>query len=594
MTLSKNLLYRLWLHLTDKLRFRFKMLLILMLTTSMLEVISIGAFIPFLGALTNPSYVLAYSNLANFIKKMKIYDENDLILLMTILFFSAVLISGFIRILFLRISNNIIFSAGAELSQKIYRQTLYQSYGEFCKKSSSEAIDSIANKANNIIYLSILPVVTIINTSILVLIFFLSILAFKPNLAITIVGGFLIIYFLISFFVKNKLKKNGELLSISSTHLIKLIQEAYGGFRNITIDGLQETYFDRYKKSDLILRNAQAENLFLGTFPRVAVEVLGIILLTVTTYILTIRPGGIINALPLLGALALAAQRILPLLQQGYNAWTNIRSGQTSLIGVLHLLDQSSIDRSNINPDPIIFKKNIVLKNVTFNYENEGKIVFNKINLKISKGKQYGIIGETGAGKSTLVDLIMGLVEPVSGTLEVDNLVINDSNKKNWQARIAHVPQNIFLTDSSIIENIAFGVQNEKIDLEKVKKICRIVELYKFIENLPKKYNSMVGERGILVSGGQRQRIGIARALYKEADVIILDEATNALDYLTEYKIINAIRKFDQNLTILMISHKLYTLNNCNKILEVDLEGNVKLLNYEHLNNSKSLVNKLY
>lgn len=547
-----------------------------MLLNSLFEVVSIGMLIPFLGILTNPKYITNNQYFSKIIAFIRIDTEKDLILAITVLFLISAVLSGFMKILYLWSSNRISFDAGAELSQKIYKQYLYQSYQDYYKKNSGEAINDIVNKANNIIYLTIVPVVIIINVCILITSLFFAVMVLDKFLSILIIGCFLILYLIIGNFTKNKLKNNGNILSNSSGYLIRTIQETYGGFRNIVIDGLQEIYYNQYRKADNSLRSAQAENLFLGQFPRHAIEVLAIVVFTLVAYVLNINSGGLLEALPLLGALALAAQRILPLLQHAYGAWANIRSGKASLDDTLFLLDKQKFRVNEVNLRTILFNKEIYLNNISFKYDTKDKYVLNNVKIKILKGKKYGFMGKTGSGKSTLVDLIMGLLNPTTGTIEVDGLVINTSNKEKWQSQIAHVPQNIFLTDNSIMKNIAFGVEESDIDSNRVVSICKALELSDLIESWPEKYDTFVGERGILLSGGQRQRIGIARALYKKVDIIILDEATSALDQLTECNVYRAIENLDEKLTLLIISHKKSNFLKCDEIFEIDHYGTVK------------------
>jgi ATP-binding cassette subfamily B protein len=221
------------------------------------------------------------------------------------------------------------------------------------------------------------------------------------------------------------------------------------------------------------------------------------------------------------------------------------------------------------NTDIALFEKEINLANVYFKYQDKNNFVLEAINLKINKGSRIGIIGKTGSGKSTLIDLIMGLLHPSNGSIEIDGVTLDSKNLRGWQKQIAHVPQFIYLADVSIKENIAFGVQDDVIDFEKVKTCAQKAQLNELIESLPDNYDTKVGEKGVQLSGGQRQRIGIARALYKNAKIIIFDEATSALDDHTEKAIIKTINDLDPDLTILMIAHRVTTLKNCCTIIEV-------------------------
>jgi ATP-binding cassette subfamily B protein len=266
----------------------------------------------------------------------------------------------------------------------------------------------------------------------------------------------------------------------------------------------------------------------------------------------------------------LGAQRILPLLQQFYTSLTSLRGGQASLEDVLHLLNQPLPDYLSLaSIKKLTFDRQIELLGISFKYGSDQPWILSEINLRIPAGARVGIIGATGSGKSTMLDIIMGLITPTCGSLLIDGKVITLENHRGWQAHIAHVPQAIYLADSTIAENIAFGVPLEKIDHDAVRLAAQRAQLSAVVESWPQKYSTPVGERGVRLSGGQRQRIGIARALYKDADVIILDEATSALDNETESSVMTAIESLDKNLTVIIVAHRLSTLKGCNQVIEM-------------------------
>jgi ATP-binding cassette subfamily B protein len=277
------------------------------------------------------------------------------------------------------------------------------------------------------------------------------------------------------------------------------------------------------------------------------------------------------SAIPTLAALALGAQRLLPALQNFYFNWTSIRAGQESVEDGLQFLEQPFPEHAHKpNPSPIFFRESIQLENVSFQYTREGAVVLNNLNLHLEKGKRYGFVGTTGCGKSTLLDVIMGLLKPTQGFLKIDQQVITENNYRSWQVIIAHVPQAIYLSDTSLAENIAFGVEVDKIDMKRVREAAEKAQIAETIEALPQKYKTYVGERGIRLSGGQRQRIGIARALYKKAQVIVFDEATSALDNETELAVMEGIENLADDLTILIVAHRVTTLKRCDKIFRMD------------------------
>lgn len=571
-----ELLKRLWRHINPRRRRQFGLLLVLMLFASFAEILSIGAVLPFLGVLTAPERIFELTLAKPFIQALELTEPAQLLLPLTIVFGMAALIAGVMRLLLLWVSNRLSFATGSDLSISIYRRTLYQPYAVHCARNSSEVINGISGKANGIIYNIIIPALTLISCSVMLTAILIALLAVEPIITLTVFSGFGLIYTFIICLTRNRLAINGQIIAHESTQVIKSLQEGLGGIRDVLIDGSQSIYCQIYSKADLSQRIAQGNSLFIGASPRYAMEALGLILIAGIAYTLTHQDEGIAKAIPILGALALGAQRLLPVLQQAYSAWTSIQVGQASLQDTVDLLDQPLPFYANQTvSEPLPFKQSIRLKQINFRYGPQMPYVLKEINLTIIKGSRVGFIGTTGSGKSTLLDIVMGLLQVTNGSLEVDGKVITSINNRAWQARVAHVPQAIFLADSTVEENIAFGALKGQIDHTRVRQAAQQAKIAESIESWPKQYQTFVGERGIRLSGGQRQRIGIARALYKRADVIIFDEATSALDNETEQAVMQAIEDLNQDLTILIIAHRLTTLKNCTQIVELG-EGCIK------------------
>jgi ATP-binding cassette subfamily B protein len=571
-----TLLKRLWHHISLRRRGQFGLLLVLMLLASFAEILSIGAVLPFLGVLTAPERVFEHSAAQPIIQAMGLTMPAQLLLPLSIAFGAAALIAGITRLLLLWASTRLSFATGADLSTSIYRRTLYQPYAVHCARNSSEVINGISSKANGIIYSIIVPALTLISSSVMLIAILIALLAVEPVIALAAFGGFGLIYAFIIRLTRKQLLADSQRIARESTHVIKSLQEGLGGIRDVLIDGSQATYCHIYRNADLPLRRAQGNNLFISSSPRYGMEALGMMLIAALAYSLAQQADGIAKAIPILGALALGAQRLLPVLQQAYGSWTNILGGQASLQDTLELLDQPLPDFAyQPAAEPLSFKHNISLKQLAFRYCPQTPYVLKHLNLTIAKGSRVGFIGTTGSGKSTLLDIVMGLLQPTGGTLEIDGQPVAPTINRAWQAHIAHVPQAIFLADSSIEENIAFGVPIDQIDSQRVRQAAQQAQIAGSIESWPKQYQTFVGERGIRLSGGQRQRIGIARALYKQADVIIFDEATSALDNETEQAVMEAIEGLSEDLTLLIIAHRLTTLKNCTQIVELG-EGGIK------------------
>jgi ATP-binding cassette subfamily B protein len=390
-------------------------------------------------------------------------------------------------------------------------------------------------------------------------------------IAIAATVGFGIIYSSIMWAIRGRLNTNSNRIARESNQVIKSLQEGLGGIRDILLDGSQAVYCRQYRSADIALRHAQGSNSFLSSSPRYLVESVSMVLIAALAYLMSQGNRGLDAAVPILGALALGAQRMLPAMQMAYAAWASLRGELNSMKDTVELLEQRLPDHAHLPPPaPLTFRNRIELENVSFRYTTDQPWILRKISLTIDKGRRIGFIGATGSGKSTLLDIIMGLLQPSEGAIIIDGEQIVPENLRHWQACVAHVPQSIFLADSSVEENIAFGVDEALIDRQRLRQAAQQAQIHETIESWPEGYKTLVGERGVRLSGGQRQRIGIARALYRQAQVIIFDEATSALDQLTEEAVISSIEALNPNLTILMIAHRLSTLNNCSQILRVE------------------------
>ncbi len=571
-----TLLKRLWHHISPRRRGQFGLLLILMISASFAEILSIGAVLPFLAVLTAPERIFQLPAAQPFIRAAGMTSASQLLFPLTITFGIAALLSGVMRLLLLWASTRLSFATGADLSISIYRRTLYQPYAVHVARNSSQVISGISGKANGVIGSIILPTTTLISSIIMLTAILMALLSLNPVIALAAFGGFGLIYLFIIKLTQKQVLLNSQCIARESTQVIKSLQEGLGGIRDVLIDGSQAAYCKIYRNADQPLRKAQGNNTFIGGSPRFGIEALGMMLIALLAYGLAQQPDGMVKAIPVLGALALGAQRLLPVLQGSYGSWSSILGGQVSLRDTLELLDQPLPDYIDQSPvKPLSFQQQIKLNNLSFRYTAQTPLVLNNLNLRIPKGRRIGFIGVTGSGKSTLLDIVMGLLAPTEGSLEIDGQSVTTGNNRAWQAHIAHVPQAIFLADSTIEENIAFGVPKGKIDQSRIKQAAQKAQIADIIESWPKKYQTYVGERGIRLSGGQRQRIGIARALYKQADVIIFDEATSALDNETEQAVMEAIESLDNELTILIIAHRLTTLKNCTQIVEL-ADGGIK------------------
>ena len=571
-----SLIFRLWGHLSGRRRLQLGALLALMIIVSFAEAISIGTVIPFLGILTSPDWLFNHPIAQPFITNLGFTEPKELLKPLTILFASAAVVSGGLRLLLHWTQTRLGYAIGADFSIDIYRRTLYQPYSVHLSRNSSEVITGVTTKADSVVYQSLLPLFTIFSSSMMMLATLSALVALQPVVAIVSITSFGGIYALVIVLTRSRLSRDSHLINREQTLIVKALQEALGGIRDVLIDGTQQLYCRIYERADRQLRRAQANVGIVAISPRFIVEAVGIALIAAMAYVLAVGPQGFGSTIPIMGMLALGAQRMLPVLQQAYSSWTIIRSGQVALMDALELMDQSlPAHAAEPSPSPLAFQRDIGFDTLSFRYSPTRPWVLQGLTLRIPKGGRVGFIGTTGSGKSTLLDIVMGLLIPTEGSLHIDGVKITSLNCRAWQAHIAHVPQSIYLADTTVAENIAFGVPSSQIDYVRVRRAAQRAQIADSIESWEHGYETLVGERGVRLSGGQRQRIGIARALYTEVDVIVFDEATSALDNETERAVMEAISSLSGDLTILMVAHRLSTLRDCTQVVELQ-DGLIK------------------
>jgi len=559
-----------WSYLGGGRRNQFLVLFFLMLVSVFAEVITIGAVIPFLGVLTAPEQLFKLSWIEPLVRILKVESAGELLLPLTLAFILIAVFSSAIRITQLWYNSRLTAAMGTQLRHDIYTTALNKPYEFHLAHNSSDLISLTTEKVSIAVTAGVMQVLYLVTASVMCLAIVVTLIYINPFIALLAFiswgGG----YILIARLVRERMRRNSDIVTTNQPRSVKSMQEGLGGIRDVILDNSQEVFTQGYAKTVHSIQSALVQNIFLSTLPKNLLEVLGVILIAFLAYAMQADSSGQ-NALPLLGAFALGAQRLLPGLQQIYYSWSIINGNHAVLTDVAVWLDVSSDqDKKPQDLAGLEFSKNIELCDIGFRYAGTDKEVLSDIRLTIPKGSQIGFIGETGSGKSTLLDIIMGLLVPTAGELRIDGTKIDSSHVKAWQQNIAHVSQAIFLADGSMLENIAFGIPAEKIDIEQVKRAAGLAQIHDFIETLQDGYQTLVGERGVRLSGGQRQRIGIARALYKKANVLVLDEATSALDNATEKAVMAAIISLGDDLTVLMIAHRLSTLEGCDMVVELN------------------------
>lgn len=561
-------------HLSKRRKAQLAALLPLMLVGAVAELASLGAVLPFLSLLADPSAAGVYPALQRFFSLFGWHNGQSILLPATILFAAVTLCSAAIRMFVSWVSFKFTFAVGLDIGVDVYRRTLYQPYSFHVARNTSEIIGGI-NKVQTVVFNVINPLVQCVVALVVSLVVLGGLILIDASTALMAGLSFALIYVAVTLSTRSRLRANSKIMASSETRRIQAIQEGLGGIRDVLIDGTQAVYLDRFAKVDAAQRRAQANSMFISSSPRYLIESIGMVLIACLAYWLSLRQGGLIAAIPTLGALAIGAQKLLPQLQQIYQGWTSASGNRAAMDDVLELLGQP-IPLEYHSPAPsgaLHLRREIALHDVHFRYAVNAPEVLRGISLRIPCGAKVGFVGKTGSGKSTLIDLIMGLLDATHGRIEIDGQPLSAVNRRAWHSRIAHVPQFIYLADASIAENIALGRGPDEIDMMRVEAAARMAQIADHIKTLPDQYRTQVGERGIRLSGGQRQRIGIARAIYKEAEVLILDEATSALDETTEKLIIHSLIR--KNTTLLMIAHRISTLRECDIIYEI-LDGTLK------------------
>ena len=572
MSSTRQLLLGIAAHLSPRRKRQIAFLTLIAVGSALAELVSLGSVLPFLAVLTEPERIWSASWVQSVAAFAGWVSPSQLLIPAAGAFGLAAVTTASIRLLNLWLGGRLAAAIGSDLSCEAYRRTLFQPYAVHVQRNSSTVINSVSGQiATTVAALNVVIATTTATlVSISLLLGLLLIDAGVATLSALIFGGS---YFLIGFLSRKKLVANGKAIDASRASVLKALHEGLGAIRDVLLDNTQEVYLGIYRESDRPMRRFSASNQFLASFPRFSLEAIGLIVISILACLLVFQKGSGAAALPLLGAFALGAQRLLPALQQAYSGWSSLKSYNADLQGVKAMLEQPlPVVVSRMNP--VALRRDIRFRDVSFRYGPELPPVLSNLSLEIQAGERVGFIGSTGSGKSTSVDLLMGLLSPSSGVLEIDGDDLHDPSYPErlaaWRAAIAHVPQSIYLADSSIAENIAFGVSKDQIDFDRVRLAAQQAQIASFIEASPDGYDSFVGERGIRLSGGQRQRLGIARALYKQAQVLILDEATSALDNDTEQAVMDAINQLDGNLTVVMIAHRLSTVSKCDRVIRLD------------------------
>ena len=556
-------------------------LLILILVMAFLDMLGVASIFPFIAVLANPQLVENNTILNYFYQHSKVHfgidDINQFVFILGLAVFFMLMISLFFRAIMNYAQVRFKLVREYSIGSRLVEGYLNQPYIWFLNRHSADLGKTILSEVSQVIGGILIPIVNLIAQSAVTLALLILLVLVDPVLALSVGLVFSTSYMLIFFLIKKLLSRLGSERIRANRNRFNAIIEAFGAIKELKSLGLESTYVDRFDKSAKIYANNQSFAQAISQLPRYFLEAIALGGMIILVLILISRGDDFVSIVPTITLYAFAGYRLLPSLQGIYNSFTQLRFTKTSL-DLLHkdLMNLKQFEKDLQSSERINLTKSIKLKNISFTYPNAKQPSLQDISFEIEAFNKVGIVGVTGSGKTTIVDLILGLLDVNQGFLSVDGLKIDNTNKKNWQKNIGYVPQQIYLSDSSISENIAFGEKSENIDQKKVEQVSKIANLHDDVINeLSEKYNTIVGERGIRLSGGQRQRVGIARALYRKPQVLILDEATSALDNLTEKFVMEAINNLDKKITIIIVAHRLSTVKNCNKIILLE-KGKLK------------------
>ncbi len=560
-------------------RKRGVLLLIMIFIMALIDMMGVASILPFMAVLANPSLIETNSILNSIYQASSIFNvENNqqflfflgvmvFIILVTSLSFKA--FTTYVQVRYIEMCNY-------SICKRLTERYMYQPYSWFLNRHSSDLGTTILSEVSSGPVTSLKSLIDLTAKSMVSIALIVLLIVADPKLAF-IVGVIIVgAYGLFFYFIRNYLNRIGQSRLKNNKLRFFAINEAFGAAKEVKVGGLEQVYIKRFSDPAKIFALKRAAASLVATLPRFFLETIafgGIIIMIL--YIMK-QTGSLNNALPIISLYVFAGYRLMPAIQQIYSSFTSLTVSSPSLDKLYE--DIHSLETINLNQDQKIlsFNKSITLNNIYYDYPNASRTALKDINLNIPAKSSIGLVGETGSGKTTTVDIILGLLEAQKGTLEVDGQIITNQNSRSWQKLIGYVPQHIYLSDNTVQANIAFGVNYEDIKQEAVEKAAKIANLHEFImDELPKQYQTTIGERGVRLSGGQRQRIGIARALYHNPEVLILDEATSALDNQTEKVIMDAVNNIGKNLTIILIAHRLSTVKKCDQIFLLE-KGQLK------------------
>jgi len=557
-------LKRIYARMSAPRRRQFLVVLVLMLAGAVAELATISAVIPFLGLLAKSAGPTDHSILPNAPPGI------DPLLLAAAIFIFFAIVAGLVRIQLVRSSRSFIFRLGHELTAEIQRRVLFQPLSFHVHRNTSTLLTAL-NKTEMLVYDVLLPLMHAVTGGVIALSVMALLLFVAPLTTLAVAAALVLTYGLISATTRRRLAANSQIVETSYDARLQVVQESLGGIRDVILDNSQSMYLREFDAIDSRLATARATTQFIGIAPRYLIEMVGMIVIAAIAFVSAGRMGGLAAALPVLGALALGAQRLLPLVQEVYSGWSTLEGQRSIFSQIAELLCLPTNPPGPGSVRPLEFKREITIENVSFFYPGRDSAALDHVSLAIPCGSMLALVGPTGSGKSTLLDVSMGLLLPDDGRILIDDVSLEPATGQRWHRSIAHVPQSIFLADSTIARNIALSLPDDPPDQDRIVASAKKAQLHDFVMSLSSGYETYVGERGVRLSGGQRQRLGLARAIYKDAPVLVLDEATSALDDATEAAVMAALDELRRDgRTIIVVAHRLSTIRYCDLVARLD------------------------
>lgn len=552
--------------LSDARRRELGLLALLMPATALAEALTVAAIVPFVALVSGQSVEAPFRAMLGPLSEL---GSGRPLLAAAVLFGLAVTSTAILRLALTWTSRHFAFEVGHETAVEMQRRLLGQPYPYHLARHSSEHLAGL-DKVDLLVFDFLIQGVQAFSAILIGAAIVALLIAIDPVntiVAVTTIGLF---YGIALAATRKRLRHHGRVISSAYQLRTKFVQDSVGGIRDLILDHSQQAALDRFRATDAAFAQARTRTAFLASAPRILIEAAGLILIALLAILIAGRSGGFAAALPFLSALALGAMRLLPLMGQVYSAWASLAVAGPILSDVAAMLRLPLPNDAGM-PAPMAFTGSIELRSVSFNYPDRSHRAVDDITLAIPKGARIAITGRTGSGKSTLADLLMGLIEPSEGKVSVDGVPLTSDRLPAWRRSIAHVPQEIFLADDSIAANIALSFHGGAIDGNRITDAARRAQLHDFIEGLPDRYETRIGERGVRLSGGQRQRLALARALYKQAPLVVLDEPTSSLDEWTEKAIIDVLDELQlSGTTIVIIAHRAATIAKCDPVFVLD------------------------